>query len=254
MQRSADPEIARSALLRVRNLKFYSYNTAKFNAFVDKIVDFFNAASEIPGTTSQTTTDTKSQDDDDLPNRSGLPKLHHHVKDQKKLFVRILHNKLSQGGVINSFFVRRSVYLAFFGHLSNFIESTREEESCSTTEGQTVQGGQMQRTQAEVAEDVEMIHDTQEEGEEAAMRTKDQEAAWKRIQEQEEAAETEAANAKLAQEREAAAKHNQEKEVAAAAAAAAKRFQEKEAAAAAARALQTTHWRESTIYITGQTR
>jgi hypothetical protein len=240
MQRSADREIARSALLRARNLKFYSYNTAKFNAFVDKIVDFFNAASEILETTSQTTTDTKSQDNDDLPNRSGLPKLHHHVKDQKKLFVRILHNKLPQGGVINSFFVRRSVYLAFFDHLSNFIESTREEESCSTTEVQTVQGGQIKRTQAEVAEDVEMIHDTQEEeGEEAAMRTKDQEAAWKRIQEQEEAAETEAANAKLAQEREAAAKRFQEKE---------------EAAAAAARALQTTHWRESTIYITGQTR
>jgi hypothetical protein len=161
IQRSADREIARSALLRARNPKYYSYSTENFNAYIDKIVDFFNAASEISGTSVQTTMDTKSQDDDELPNRSGLPKLHHHVKDQKQLFVDTLHSTISGGGIINSFFVRRSVYLAFFGHLSDFVERL-EGETYNAAEAQSVYGDQTERTQVGVANDAETMHDIQE--------------------------------------------------------------------------------------------
>jgi hypothetical protein len=156
-QRSADREIARSALLRARNPKYYAYSTAKFDTYVQKIVDLFNTASEILETSIETTIDTGDQDGDELPNRSGLPKLHHHVEDQKKCFIDALHNEITEGGIINSFFVRRSVYLAFFGHFSDSMRRPQEEDHHNTTEGQSVRSNQTQQTQFEVTNNVEMM-------------------------------------------------------------------------------------------------
>lgn len=81
IQRSADREIARDALLRARNPKHYSYNTTEFDAYIDKIVDFFNAASRVPELSVETTQQTERGFSRDLPNRSGLPRIHDHIED-----------------------------------------------------------------------------------------------------------------------------------------------------------------------------
>ncbi|KAF2825068.1 hypothetical protein CC86DRAFT_246297, partial [Ophiobolus disseminans] len=47
IQRSADRDIARDALLRARNPKYFSYSTAQFRSYIDRIVQLFNEASEI---------------------------------------------------------------------------------------------------------------------------------------------------------------------------------------------------------------
>jgi hypothetical protein len=111
VQRSPDHEIARSALLKARNQNEYRYDSTAFDRYVETMVEFFNTASEVPESASL----TKDQDySDELPKRCGLPILQHHEADRELLFIDNLHGKIEHRGV-TSFFIRRSVYLAFFG-------------------------------------------------------------------------------------------------------------------------------------------
>ena len=118
MQRSADREIARNALLKARKPEHYHYDTAEFNLYIDKIVGFFSAASKVSKTTSY-------NPGKGLPNRSGHPKELDHVEDQKILFMDNLHCPVMDGCGVTSFFVRRSVYLAFFGYPSETPDTQR---------------------------------------------------------------------------------------------------------------------------------
>jgi hypothetical protein len=111
VQRSPDHEIARSALLEARNQNEYRYDSTAFDRYVEIMVQFFNTASEVPESASL----TKDQDySDELPKRCGIPILQHHETDRELLFIDNLHGRTEHRGV-TSFFIRRSVYLAFFG-------------------------------------------------------------------------------------------------------------------------------------------
>jgi hypothetical protein len=111
VQRSPDREIARSALLEARNQNEYRYDPATFERYVETIVGLFNTASKMSDDTNSTKELYRS---DELPKRCGLPILQHHDADRKLLFIDRLHGDVERQG-ITSFFIRRSVYLAFFG-------------------------------------------------------------------------------------------------------------------------------------------
>ena len=111
VKRSPDREIARSALLKARDQNKYYYDSTAFERYVETIVEFFNTASEVPETASLRKDEYCS---DEPPKRCGLPILRHHETDRKLLFIDNLHREVERQG-ITSFFIRRSVYLAFFG-------------------------------------------------------------------------------------------------------------------------------------------
>ncbi|KAL5325404.1 hypothetical protein ACEPPN_006529 [Leptodophora sp. 'Broadleaf-Isolate-01'] len=100
-----------------------------------------------------------------LADRCGTPRVQSHEADRNLLFVDHLHDtRQDQGDGITSFFVRKSVYLAFFGRPSgmgnaaNMDEDTEDEESVLSyyhrqdrgqsqeTSGADQTGGQSQET------------------------------------------------------------------------------------------------------------
>jgi hypothetical protein len=132
LQRSSDREIARTALLKARKPERYVYDTAEFELYVDKIVSFFNAASAVskmpsykPGT--------------GFPNRCGQPKELDHAEDRKVLFMDNLHRPIQGGCGVTSFFVRRSVYLAFFDYPSERPDGRRNGQDLDPDQEMTMQ-------------------------------------------------------------------------------------------------------------------
>lgn len=86
IKQSPERDIARRALLTARDPTLYRYAVADIETYIDQIVEFFDAASEIPDLSDATKTTTKYRFIKE-PNRSGLPKLHDHLEDQKMLFM-----------------------------------------------------------------------------------------------------------------------------------------------------------------------
>jgi hypothetical protein len=113
-KRSSDWEIARSALLKARKPDRYEYDDALFEAHVGQIARMFSTAIPLP--LEQLSPALVSDDPDASGNRCGLPGEDAHKQDGKFLYMAALHTqRKEQGEGITSFFVRRSVYFAFFG-------------------------------------------------------------------------------------------------------------------------------------------
>jgi Protein of unknown function (DUF3723) len=113
-KQSSDQEIARSTLLKARKLDCYEYDDAFFEAYVEQIAKMFSTAIPLP--LEQLSPALVSDDPDALGNRCGLPGEDAHEQDSKFLSMAALHTEREeQGEGITSFFVRRSVYFAFFG-------------------------------------------------------------------------------------------------------------------------------------------
>ena len=113
-QRSADWQIARNALLKARKPDRYRYDEAALEAHVAQIVELFTTATPLP---LESLNPTFVSADPDAPgNRCGFPDKDAQDQDRKFLFLPYLHNESEERGQeVTSFFVRRSVYLAFFG-------------------------------------------------------------------------------------------------------------------------------------------
>jgi Protein of unknown function (DUF3723) len=113
-QRSPDREIARSALFKARKPDRYKYSEAAFEDYVEQIVNLFSAAQ--PVTEEEARAAVEIDCSDTSPKRSGIPHTQDHERDKLSLFVDKLHNTdEEQCDEISSFFIRRSVYFAFFG-------------------------------------------------------------------------------------------------------------------------------------------
>ncbi|KAH7111054.1 hypothetical protein B0J11DRAFT_473541 [Dendryphion nanum] len=113
-QRSVDREIARSALLKARKPDRYKYNEAMFEDYVGQIARLFSEAQ--PTTVEQGSIAVEMDCSDGPPRRSGIPFAQDHERDRLSLFIDKLHNtNEEQCGEMSSFFIRRSVYFAFFG-------------------------------------------------------------------------------------------------------------------------------------------
>ncbi|ELR06849.1 hypothetical protein VC83_03930 [Pseudogymnoascus destructans] len=116
MRRSSDREIARDALLRARDQDHYDYNDGDIDSHVEQILGLFATAR--PRNTDQSSPALVSDGPDAAGARCGFPDEEAHARDRKFLYISNLHaDQDEQGESITSFFVRRSVYFAFFGRL-----------------------------------------------------------------------------------------------------------------------------------------
>ncbi|KAH8799664.1 hypothetical protein F5884DRAFT_758143 [Xylogone sp. PMI_703] len=114
IQRSADDEIARSVLLKACKPDRYKYDKAMFEDYVGQIVSLFSGARPI--TVEQTSAAVTTDRFDGPPKRCGIPYALDHERDRLSLFLDRLHNTDGeQSDQLSSFFIRRSVYFAFFG-------------------------------------------------------------------------------------------------------------------------------------------
>jgi hypothetical protein len=111
IQRSPDEEIARKALLKARDPTRYKYDDTAFANFVEQMVRFFS--------TAEKREDETMMDFECYPKtlkRKGIPQTGIYKADKSSLFLEKLHSiREDQSDEVTSFFVRRSVYFAFFG-------------------------------------------------------------------------------------------------------------------------------------------
>ncbi|KAF3031188.1 hypothetical protein E8E12_001208 [Didymella heteroderae] len=113
VQRSPEREVAKAALLAARDPKWFRYEPEVFERCVETMIDLFNTASK----KSEERVHAASQEScrSKPPKRCGIPKTQDHRRDQALLFVDQMHSQDIGKAGITSFFIRRSVYLAFFG-------------------------------------------------------------------------------------------------------------------------------------------
>lgn len=113
-ERSSDREIAREALLNARKPDRYEYNEQTLESHIEQIVRLFATAT--PLSVEQSCPAFVSDDPAAAGVRCGFPDEKAHVRDAKSLVIANLHAEVDeQGESVTSFFVRRSVYFAFFG-------------------------------------------------------------------------------------------------------------------------------------------
>jgi hypothetical protein len=119
IQCSPDEEIARKALLKARDPNRYKYDDTAFANFVEQMVRFFS--------TAEKKEDETMMDFEGHPRalkRKGIPQTGIYRADKSSLYLKRLYSTCEdQSDEVTSFFVRRSVYFAFFGKPSR---ATRE--------------------------------------------------------------------------------------------------------------------------------
>jgi hypothetical protein len=116
-RRSPDREIARNALLKARKPDRYQYDEAVFEDCVEQIVRMFSKAQ--PVTREQARAAAEADASNRPPKRCGMPQIQDHERDRLTLFLDKLHNiSEEQCDEMSSFFIRRSVYFAYFGRPS----------------------------------------------------------------------------------------------------------------------------------------
>ena len=122
-QRSADREIARTALLKARDQRRFRYDTDAFEKCVEIMVSLFNKATKVEEDRANSEAEIRYVHNP--RHRCGLPTGRDYQQDQSLLFLDKLHSELGAQAVITPFFVRRSVYLAFFGQLNGGDSTNR---------------------------------------------------------------------------------------------------------------------------------
>ena len=128
--RSTDIELARWILLEARKPSDYEYDANDYEKCAEQIAGFFCKAKKIPKETRSTFQDDDRSDK--LPKRCGIPRMQDYEQDQSLLFLTNLHDykQEDRGGQMTPFFIRRSVFLAFFGETQLSRQPLTEQESC----------------------------------------------------------------------------------------------------------------------------
>jgi hypothetical protein len=169
LSRSSDRQIAHAALLKARKPERYRYDPERLERLIDRISACFSEA-----VAGEMATAPELIADPVLPSssRCGLPQRRVHQQDLPFLFLdRLDVNAGWRGEQISSLFVRRCVYLAFFGAspsrlgqsqefipeaaspLFNAIDSHIDEQGPEATEL-----GQLQRDAIDRAAEIEQLH------------------------------------------------------------------------------------------------
>ena len=113
-KRSPDREIVRTALLRAQRPGQYTYNDTFFEVYIEEVMKVFSRAR--PALSEKASPSLVSEDFAASGNRCGFPDQKCHEDDCRYLFIANLYRSgEGQADGITSFFVRRSVYFAFFG-------------------------------------------------------------------------------------------------------------------------------------------
>ena len=109
---SPDRRIAREALLKARKPGSYRYDPITFDSLIDRLVECFGTAVAHESTPSPELVLGRAPT---LALRCGPPLQHVQPIDRPHLFLDKVHSKEATGQqIISSFFVRQSVYFAFF--------------------------------------------------------------------------------------------------------------------------------------------
>ena len=88
--------------------------------------------------------------------RCGLPSVDEYVKDSDSLFINHLHNvDEEQGEGLTSFFVRKSIYSAFFGKPSSLPSEELHPEGDAIEQGQELKRQELERHERERGEEEE---------------------------------------------------------------------------------------------------
>ncbi|OBT41066.1 hypothetical protein VE00_10291 [Pseudogymnoascus sp. WSF 3629] len=102
----------------------YDYGSGDIESYIEKILGLFAAAR--PRNTDQSCPALVSDGLDTSGPRCGFPDEEAHARDRSFLYINNLHaDQEEQGESITSFFVRRSVYFAFFGRLPKISTNRR---------------------------------------------------------------------------------------------------------------------------------
>ncbi|KAJ5640362.1 uncharacterized protein N7484_008224 [Penicillium longicatenatum] len=113
LNRPPDRQIAREALLKARKPGSYRYNRDTFESLIDRVVECFTSA-----VADETVPSADILRGGKLtPHlRCGLPRQDSQLLDRPLLFMDPMHVKeTSSSNSVSSFYVRQSVYFAFFG-------------------------------------------------------------------------------------------------------------------------------------------
>ena len=136
INQSPDRQIARAALLKARKPDRYRYDSDSFESFISTMAGFFSRAVPIDHETTSEQIDGREVR---LNARCGRPHAKAQKQDRQFLFIDSLHtNEFQTAGKISSLFVRRYVYISFFGKpQSSFMHGSTnaandhlEPESC----------------------------------------------------------------------------------------------------------------------------
>ncbi|KDN68704.1 putative conserved hypothetical protein [Colletotrichum sublineola] len=121
MRESPDFEVAKRLLLSARKPEQYRY--PDFEESLTKITKILATAQ--PVLAAEASSSEMNELCVELPNRCGIPRDSHHDRDQAKLFLPNMLLKFNSGQArVSSFFIRRSVYLSYFGlpqSLADFV-------------------------------------------------------------------------------------------------------------------------------------
>jgi hypothetical protein len=114
-----DREVARKALLMARDPRYFKYNEAALERFQDQMVDMFRTAVDVPPTYIKPPLLVDGPGEA-LQRRCGRTFQIAYENDRDFIFLDVLYDPRSgEGKGISSFFVRTSVYFAFFGRLQD---------------------------------------------------------------------------------------------------------------------------------------
>jgi hypothetical protein len=107
---------ARSTLLRARSSDVYQYDAGEFESLVDQIVTFFSKARKVDEI-EETPSLVCSGSGEEIKRRSGRPFRKAHEESARFLtFDNMQIADVDDFGELTPFFVRRDVYLSFFGN------------------------------------------------------------------------------------------------------------------------------------------
>jgi hypothetical protein len=128
-----DREVARKSLLRARDPRYFKYDEAVFECFVDQLVDMFRAAIDILPTYIKPPLLVHGPGES-LQRRCGRVFQKAYEDDRDFLFLDVLYDpRKGEGEGASSFYVRMSVYFAFFGDPQNTSPGVRPSTPPRTT-------------------------------------------------------------------------------------------------------------------------
>lgn len=135
-RRSSDRDIARDALIRARKQDRYEYDDSDLESNIEQILGLFATAKPKPLVVKQSCPALVSDGPDAAGTRCGFPDEEAHAKDSESLYITSLHTEREeQGESITSFYVRRSVYFAFFGRLAEISAQCRSSPAPPSNAG-----------------------------------------------------------------------------------------------------------------------
>lgn len=127
-QRSSDREIVRNALLNTRKPDRYEYTSHTLESYIEQIVRLF--VTTTPLSVELICPAFVSDNPTSLGTRYGFPDKEAYTRDTRFLSIANLYVDVNeQGQSITLFFVRKSVYFAFFGRLSETRTRSRSRPS-----------------------------------------------------------------------------------------------------------------------------